>query len=137
MVIPRGISNNNPGNIERNNIEWDGMSDDQRGDDRFCVFDTAEYGIRALCRVLLTYQRKHHLKTVRAMMERWAPPHENDTEAYIRHVAAHMGVGPTQEVQLEDGLFRMGLMAEAIIKHENGEQPYEEETILAGARMAL
>lgn len=137
MNIPRGIRNNNPGNIERNNIQWDGMSDDQRADDRFCIFDTAEYGIRALCRVLLTYQRKHHLKTVRAMIERWAPPHENDTEAYIRHVAGHMGIGPTQTIQLEDGIFQMSMMAEAIIQHENGEQPYDEETILTGARMAL
>src|SRR3546814_2962731 len=46
---------------------------------RFCVFKTPEHGFRALVRVLLTYQRKYRLRTVAGMIDRWAPPVENNT----------------------------------------------------------
>lgn len=136
-ALPRGIRNNNPGNIERNATAWDGLADDQRADERFCVFDSAEYGIRALCKILLTYQRKYGLKTVKAMIERWAPPVENDTDAYVARVAEFMSVGAYQEIHLKDNSIQLALMAEAIIGHENGQQPYDEATIFAAVDMAL
>ena len=137
--LPRGIRNHNPGNIREfsgGGIEWEGerATDD---DPAFEEFDSPEYGIRAFGKILLTYQRKYNLKTVRGMISRWAPPFENNTEAYIKQVSAHMGVGPLQEIDLSSSAFLMALMIEAMIKHENGIQPYEEETILAGVEMAL
>ena len=53
------------------------------------------YGWRAafviLCR---TYYGKYKLRTIRDIVTRWAPPKENNTEAYIRHVSDYTGIGP-------------------------------------------
>ena len=44
---PRGIRNNNPGNIRRNGDPWQGLAKDQT-DREFFTFQSAVYGIRAL-----------------------------------------------------------------------------------------
>jgi len=126
-LVTRGLRNNNPGNIERNNIVWKGMSADQSGDDRYIVFDRPEYGIRAMGRVLNTYYTIHTLQTVRGIINRWSPPKENNTESYIKHVAQRMGIGTDVPINwtIEN---RIQLIA-AIIKHENGVQPYSTEFI--------
>ena len=64
--LPRGITNCNPGNIERGKDRWLGMSADQSTDPRFLVFDKPESGIRALMRLLINYQERHDIKTLRA-----------------------------------------------------------------------
>lgn len=83
---PRGVRNNNPGNIDRTNTIW--LGEDRSAaalasEKRFCVFETPQASFRALAKTLLTYQRKHGLRTVRDMISRWAPSVENNTEAYI------------------------------------------------------
>ena len=52
---PRGIRNNNPGNIRKSNVKWQGLAAEQT-DGAFYQFTRPEYGIRALCRVA----KKHH-----------------------------------------------------------------------------
>ena len=54
---PRGIRNNNPGNIRRNGDPWQGLAKEQN-DREFFTFKSAVYGIRALARLLITYQDK-------------------------------------------------------------------------------
>jgi len=128
----RGIRNNNPGNIVRTSERWQGMSADQSSDPRFVVFDSPVYGIRALARIL----RKYHasgLTSIQAIINRYAPPSENDTGAYARAVAAALGVSPTQPVVLSDSV--MGGLIAAIIKHENGSQPYSGELIVQGIQL--
>lgn len=130
---PRGIHNNNPGNIRKTTTEWRG---EIQGDDpEFETFATPEDGIRALAKILLNYQRKYGLKTVRQMISRWAPPTENNTESYINAVAAKMGVGPDNPFVL-DGMLLV-LMVDSIIRHENGQNPYPPETVRAGVTAAL
>ena len=67
---PRGIRNRNPGNIDRGRDRWQGMADDQSPDPRFVVFTEAEWGIRAIVRVLRSYRDRHGLETVRAIVSR-------------------------------------------------------------------
>ena len=43
MTIPRGIRNNNPGNIRHGN-DWQGISKEQP-DPAFCTFVSPEYGL--------------------------------------------------------------------------------------------
>ena len=126
-MTTRGLRNNNPGNIERNSIKWNGMSTDQSGDDRYIIFDSPEYGIRAMGRVLNTYYTIHTLQTVRGIIGRWSPPSENQTESYIKHVAQRLNIGTDVPINwtIEN---RVKLVA-AIIKHENGVQPYSTEFI--------
>jgi hypothetical protein len=83
-MTTRGLRNNNPGNIDRNTIKWQGMADDQSSDPRFVVFKAPVFGIRALAKTLLAYQNQHGCKTIRQIINRWAPPSENKTEAYVQ-----------------------------------------------------
>lgn len=120
---PRGIRNNNPGNI-RWGDDWRGLVPDaQRTDKSFCQFTSPEYGIRAMIVILRNYQRKRGLKTVADIINRWAPPVENNTLAYINSVAKSVGVDPDQVIDVMDSRVMIPLL-EAIITHENGVQPY-------------
>ncbi len=137
-TIPRGIRLNNPGNIKESpgdKTQWQGerATDD---DPVFEEFVSPEAGIRALARILLGYQRRHGLNTVTGIITRWAPGCENDTGSYISHVASRLGVTPDQAIDLTKADTMVGLV-EAIIRHENGQQPYTREVILAGVGMAL
>lgn len=131
----RGIRNNNPGNIDRTQVKWDGMAADQP-DPRFVAFETPEHGIRALAKVLLTYQRKHGLNTVADIIGRWAPPAENDTGAYAAHVASRIGVGVTDPIDLQKEAILIVLVT-AIIAHENANYTYPATTVRAGIDLAL
>ncbi|MBK5075105.1 structural protein, partial [Budviciaceae bacterium CWB-B4] len=93
---------------------------------RFCRFESPEYGIRALMSLLGTYQRKYGLKTVSALINRWAPTNENNTSAYVSGVAKELGVSPTAVINVFDKKTAIGL-AKAIVRHENGSQPYNDE----------
>lgn len=122
---PRGIRNYNPGNIRHvQGTRWQGMSANQN-DTAFVQFTGPQWGIRALARTLITYQDKHGLRTIRQVIGRWAPPNENNTEAYIRQVATRVGVSPDGRIDVYD-YSTMRALAEAIIRHENGAGPLPE-----------
>lgn len=134
METPRGIRNNNPGNIRKSADPWQGLADDQP-DPAFFTFKTPAYGIRALSRILITYQDKHGLDTIRQIICRWAPPSENDTESYVRSVAKSCDLPAELTLDLHDDRFLRPLV-EAIIRHENGVQPYSEAQITKGLVLA-
>jgi len=147
-VIARGIRNRNPGNLDFNPAAfvrdpWVGeLGLEQHPNPRFTTFDTARHGIRALCKILLTYHRHRRaadgsqIDTVQEIVDRWAPPIENDTDAYAAQVRDALDVERDQVINPEDPTTLMRLAA-AIIRHENGTQPYGEDTLRAGAVMAL
>lgn len=118
-ALPRGIRNNNPGNIERGKDRWLGMSADQSGDPRFLVFDKPEAGVRALMRLLINYQERHDIKTLRQAINRWAPAGENDSSAYVQHVARQTSLDPDEPIDFLDE-YICTAVAKAIIRHENG-----------------
>lgn len=134
-TLPRGIRNFNPGNIVRDGTNWEGLSADQSADPRFCVFTSPEYGIRALIKILISYQHTDGLKTVRAMVNRWAPPVENDTGSYIDFVAERMGLDPDVVFDVEDP-DRCRAMTNAIIAEENANYTYPATIISAAMAMA-
>lgn len=125
----RGIRNHNPGNIRIGDL-WKGlanrvnMTDEQRAERSFCVFAGPAWGIRALAKILLTYQRKYGLYTIEDIITRWAPPVENDTESYIESVAARSGFERDEVVEISRAKVARPII-EAIILHENGRQPYD------------
>ena len=135
---PRGVRNNNPGNIDYNAAnQWQGqLKPDPAIEKRFARFDTPENGIRALGKLLLTYQRKHGLKTVKAIISRWAPSVENDTAAYVRSVEASTGTRPGAEIELAQPVVMAGFV-KAIIRHENAGYAYPEAVLAEGVRRAL
>lgn len=135
MNTPRGIRNNNPGNI-RWGDDWKGLvPKSQRTDKDFCQFITPEYGIRAMIVILRNYQRKHGLNTITGIINRWAPTSENNTQAYIDSVAKATDTAPDQFVHTDDSRFMMKLL-QAIIRHENGVQPYGFDVFVRAVELA-
>jgi hypothetical protein len=136
MKTPRGIRNNNPGNIRYNKanpIKWLGL-DTPPSDGAFCRFVYAKYGIRALAKLLLNYQDKYGLDTIRKIINRYAPDIENDTEAYVKYVSNDMGIGADVVISVYTPSI-MEKLIKAIIKFENGIQPYSDEQICEGIRL--
>lgn len=133
--LPRGIRNNNPGNI-RHGANWLGLNPNGRNiDSAFCVFTDPVYGIRALAKVLVNYKRIHGLNTVRQIVSRYAPSNENQTTAYIQSVAKQLGVYPDTVIDIEErGV--LTVFIKAVIRMENGIQPYSDETIQQGIELA-
>lgn len=134
MSAPRGIRNNNPGNIRKSAADWVGKV--EGSDPDFETFDTPTNGVRALAKVLIAYQDKHACRTVRQLIDRWAPPNENDTDAYVDAVASAVGVEPDDTIIVDDPHVLTALVI-AVIQHENGMQPYSLPTINAGIEAAL
>jgi len=128
--LPRGIRNNNPGNIVRNETQWNGIADEQT-DERFVTFESPEYGVRAMARVLRNYQRKHGLRTIAEILGRWSPETENNTAAYIQHVSEQLDIPPNSPLDLEDDALLARLIS-SIIRHENGRNFYDDQTIHEG-----
>ena len=132
--LPRGIRNNNPGNIRRNGDPWQGLAERQ-GDVEFFTFKDPIYGIRALARTLIAYQDKHSLRSIRQILNRWAPPVENNTNAYVRAVAAQTGFDADQPLDMHRFNHLKPLLT-AIIQHENGQQPYSDTQLTKGLVLA-
>lgn len=137
---PRGVRCNNPGNI-RHGAKWQGLADVQDDPD-FCQFKDPTWGIRAMATTLIAYQDKHALNTVEGIINRWAPPNENDTTAYVNAVCNSAGFGRRQQLDLHR-YDRLRPLMEAIIVHENGNGPlktvnswYDDSTIKAGLNRA-
>lgn len=87
--MKRGTRNNNPGNIKYSSLNWRGKvpksaNTDARnrdGNPTFEQFQSMEYGIRALYRLLVTYVNKYGLRSVSEIIDRYAPPGENSETA--------------------------------------------------------
>lgn len=129
-----GLRSNNPGNIRAiSGVKWQGQTGaNEKG---FVIFDTAENGIRALSKVLKNYYTKHGLTDVKGIINRWAPPVENDTNSYVNSVAAKLKVSPTSKLILNVATFKS--LASAIILHENGVNPYPDTLIKSSVEKGL
>lgn len=137
----RGYRNRNPGNIDYIPANaWQGqigLGDAwlPAAERRFAAFADHVWGIRALAVLLTTYQDRHGLRTIQGIVGRWAPGHENDSGAYIRHVAQLTGRTPDAGLDLHS-YQDMRPLVEAIITHELGGQPYDDVTLDEGLRRA-
>ena len=86
------IKRNNPLNIRAGRSRWMGAASSETGS--FVTFLTVAYGYRAAWKLLANYHRYYHLWTLRQVINRWAPPQENNTSAYVRNVSHLTGLGP-------------------------------------------
>ncbi|TFT81904.1 structural protein [Proteus mirabilis] len=120
----RGERNNNPGNI-RHGSKWQGLSAQQTDKD-FCQFVSPEYGIRAIYKLLQTYQKKYELNTVESIIDRYAPPNENNTTGYINRAAKDIGVSVNEPIDVSSKPVAIALTT-AIVGVELGYQPYSQK----------
>jgi hypothetical protein len=126
---PRGIRNNNPGNL--NYVGQAGATKEGGPNGRFAVFQSAEAGLRALADQLRRYGTRG-INSVRAIISKFAPASENNTQAYIGSVSKGLGIGADSALDLNDPRVLQSLMG-AIIKVENGKNPYSAEQIAAAS----
>jgi hypothetical protein len=132
VTTPRGIRLQNPGNIRLNpNVHWMGQSEEQP-DSSFVQFDKPEYGIRAMVRIFRSYKRQG-IDTIAGLLNRYAPPSENDTGAYISAVCKSCNKQASEVVDFND---IMPQLVNAIIWHEQGDNPYTPEQIATGIALA-
>ena len=101
-----GIRNNNPLNIRKGKSHWQGEISSPRGEDgrglSFCKFSSLDWGLRAAFCLLRTYRNKYKAVCIRDIITRWAPPSENDTNAYIRTVCKLTGFGGNERLTEND-----------------------------------
>ena len=128
----RGLRNCNPGNIRRSNFRYVGERESST-DSEFRQFVTIEYGYRALFMLLHTYISRHGCRTIRTIIERYAPPSENNTAAYIRRVAERTGFDADRTLD-DRNHDDMVALAAAISEVENGTMPNMKE-VEAGWRL--
>lgn len=137
----RAVRNANPGNVVAGD-HWQGllpraqMTPEQAEEGRFAVFSSPKWGFRALAIILLNYVRVHHLSTIRQFISRWAPPNENDTDAYITAVSKAVGIGPDTPADFTKPDL-LAKLAEAMSIHECGGWMFSESDLNAGVEMAV
>jgi len=134
--LPRGLRNNNPGNIEDGPYAK-GMPGYKGSDGRFAVFETPEHGLGAMDALLVSYGRRG-IKTVGDVVKRWAPKGDgaNDPDAYARFVSS--SGDPNEAVDLNDQAQRRRLIGKMAM-FENGMQagaPREGEAAPGGVAPA-
>ena len=129
----RGIRNNNPFNIRKTNIKWDGKI--QGKDKEFETFDSDLMGIRAGARNSLTHFRRG-LDTVNDLVSEHAPSSENPTQSFVNFVSSKLGVGPNDKINLEDEDVLFDFV-NSVIAFENQHYFYDEATVRKAIKMAL
>lgn len=116
--LPRGLRNNNPGNIEDGDF-----ARSQPGyvgsDGRFAIFADPRDGLAAQSTLLKSYGDRG-INTINGIVNRWAPAADgNNTGAYVSAVSQKLGIAPDQPLNMNDPNVRIKV-AEAMGQFENG-----------------
>jgi hypothetical protein len=101
---PAPVRNNNPGAMMPGG--------------KLAQYPDMQTGLTALDNNLQSYG-KQGVNTVAGVISKWAPPNENDTQAYIKDVSQRLGIPANQKIDLTNPLQRQALST-AIALHENG-----------------
>lgn len=120
--LPRGIRNNNPGNIKIANNDWLGkIPVSENTDGTFEQFKDMKYGARALTKLGWTYLRQNPNHTILSFISRFAPSSENNTIAYAKAVAKYLDTDINAKVMpIYTDVVKQYQFILAIIRHENG-----------------
>jgi len=140
--LPLGLRNNNPGNLVKTSIAWDGKIPVSQNSGVFEQFYELRYGLRALMKQLVT-DMSRGLTTISLIINKYSPPHENNTAAYIQTVSNVMGIGPNQAITALNKAFLLK-MVKAIVSVEIGSnyahyvtsQDYEDAFAIAGLNLS-
>lgn len=87
-------------------------------------FGSAREGLAAMAGQLLRYQsgrfnRNSRKRTLRQLINTYAPPNENKTSEYVQQVSAWTGLSPDAEIDLRDQA-TMAKVLKAMVRKENG-----------------
>lgn len=127
----RAERNNNPGNIE---FRGQAGAVPEDGSGRFAKFSSTADGVAALVSQLRRYGARGR-DTLTKIMEKYAPPEENNTKAYIASLSKKLGVGADQTLDLNNADTLAGLV-KGISKYESGADFLQDGDVLSGLKMA-
>jgi hypothetical protein len=122
--VSRGLRNCNPGNIRQSKTRYKGEKPHST-DSAFKQFETLEWGYRAIFMLLHTYRVRGYGDTIAKMISRYAPPFENNTEAYISRVCQQTGIDRDQRLNTLNSVQMIPIVS-AISAVENGVKADEE-----------
>ena len=116
--MTRGYRNNNPLNMRHDNDRWQGEVVPSQ-DGAFKQFETMAWGYRAAFKLLHNYQKNNGCRILSDFINRWAPPSENNTSAYVSTVAKRAGLSDVSEIDTLKG-DTMRAVVSAMSYVENG-----------------
>lgn len=119
--MSRGYRNFNPGNIRNSRVLYKGEVIPSK-DPSFKQFESMKYGYRAMFVLLHTYRVRYGLNTLQSMIERYAPPVENDTRSYVGFVSMRTKIADISTVDTLNESQMVSIVA-AISRMENGIEP--------------
>lgn len=131
----RGEWLNNPCNIRISSANWLGKITPSSDKD-FEQFNLVENGIRAATKTLCNYHRLDGLSTIQEVINRWAPPAENNTSSYVTDVCQRLSADPDQAIDFSSPDQLEGII-HAIIWHENGRVSFTDDQIMNGVQKAI
>lgn len=123
--MTRGYRNNNPLNMRHDNDKWLGEVVPSQ-DGAFKQFETMAWGYRAAFKLLHNYQKNNGCRILSDFINRWAPPSENNTSAYVSTVAKRAGLSDVSEIDTLKG-DTMRAVVSAMSYVENGVEANEAD----------
>lgn len=126
--MSRGYRNFNPGNIRLSRVKYKGEK--PSADAQFKQFESMAWGFRAIFILLDTYRVKYGLNTLQEMINRYAPPTENNTTEYVNFVSRRSKVADISRVDTLSER-QMVPIVTAIAAMENGSEP-DANDVMAG-----
>lgn len=123
----RGFRNKNPGNLRdaNNKVGFQGPEGDQ-----MAVFASERDGLAAMSRQLML-DAERGKNRIDDYIRKYAPASENKTQEYIDMVSKQTGYGAYESLDMHDPEVLAKLM-NAMIKVENGAQPFSYDQIMEG-----
>ena len=123
--MTRGYRNNIPLNMRLDNARWQGEVVPSQ-DGAFKQFETMAWGYRAAFKLLHNYQKNNGCRILSDFINRWAPPSENNTSAYVSTVAKRAGLSDVSEIDTLKG-DTMRAVVSAMSYVENGIEAKEAD----------
>jgi preprotein translocase subunit SecE len=129
---PRGIRNNNPGNL--NYVGQAGATMEGGEGGRFAVFESMQHGVAALYKQLQLYF-KRGINTLSSIVKTYAPASDNNNvDAYISALTKATGKGANEVLDSGDTATIARLM-KGIVDHENGKGYISSSDIMGGIQL--
>lgn len=129
---PRGIRNNNPGNL--NFAGQAGATKEGGEGGRFAVFESMRDGISALYKQIQLYFSRG-VNTIESVVNKYAPADDNNNvQAYIKQLVGATGKQADEKLSGEDTETVFKLIR-GIINHENGKGYVSDQDILSGIQV--
>ncbi|MCK1076367.1 hypothetical protein MX032_10630 [Enterobacter cloacae subsp. cloacae] len=129
---PRGIRNNNPGNLNYAGQAGATMEGGEGG--RFAVFESMQHGVAALYKQLQLYF-KRGINTLSSIVKTYAPASDNNNvDAYISALTKATGKDANEVLDSGDTATIARLM-KGIVDHENGKGYISSSDIMGGIQL--